>query len=68
MYKMYNQKKIGVIGAGSFGTALAMVLTGKGHQVTLWARKKEHIEDMRSSGENRHYLPGQLDQYWEVCV
>lgn len=58
MYIMYNQKKIGVIGAGSFGTALAMVLTGKGHQVTLWARKKEHIEDMRSSGENRHYLPG----------
>ena len=40
MYKMYNQKKIGVIGAGSFGTALAMVLTGKGHQVTLGHVKK----------------------------
>ena len=36
---MFNQKKIGVIGAGSFGTALAMVLAGKGHQVTVWARK-----------------------------
>ena len=54
---MYNQKKIGVIGAGSFGTALAMVLAGKGHQVTVWARKAEHIEEMKMTGENRHYLP-----------
>lgn len=54
---MYNQKKIGVIGAGSFGTALAMVLAGKGHQVTVWARKAEHIEEMKMTSENRHYLP-----------
>ncbi len=29
-------KKIGVIGAGKLGTALAMTLSGKGHAVTLW--------------------------------
>ena len=55
---MLNQKKIGVIGAGSFGTALAMVLAGKGHGVTVWARKAEQIEEMKKTGENSHYLPG----------
>ena len=55
---MFNQKKIGVIGAGSFGTALAMVLSGKGHGVTVWARKAEQIEEMKMTGENSHYLPG----------
>lgn len=55
---MFNHKKIGVIGAGSFGTALAMVLAGKGHQVTVWARKAEQIEEMKKTGENSHYLPG----------
>ena len=55
---MYNYKKIGVIGAGSFGTALATVLAGKGNHVTLWARKTQQIEEMRRTGENSHYLPG----------
>ena len=55
---MYNYKKIGVMGAGSFGTALAMVLAGKGHKVTVWARNAEQIEKMKMTGENRHYLPG----------
>ena len=30
--------RIGVIGAGSWGTALATVLAGKGHDVTIWLR------------------------------
>ena len=55
---MYNDKKVGIIGAGSFGTALAMVLAGKGHHVTLWARKPEQVEEMKLTGENHHYLPG----------
>ena len=55
---MYNHKKIGVIGAGSFGTALAMVLAGKGHSVTVWARKKEQIDNIKQTGENSRYLPG----------
>lgn len=55
---MYNYKKIGVIGAGSFGTALATVLAGKGNHVTLWARKTQQIEEMRRTGENSHYLLG----------
>ncbi len=55
---MYNHKKIGVIGAGSFGTALATVLAGKEHDVTVWARKKEQVENIIQTGENSHYLPG----------
>ena len=50
-------KKIGVIGAGSFGTALAMTLTQKAHEVTLWARRTEQIEEMRRTRQNPRYLP-----------
>lgn len=51
-------KKIGVIGAGSFGTALAMVLVSKGHQVKIWGRKKVQLDLMKETRENPHYLPG----------
>lgn len=54
---MDETKKIGVIGAGSFGTALAMTLSGKGHAVTLWARRPEQIEEMRRTRQNSRYLP-----------
>ena len=33
-------KKIGVLGAGSWGTALTWLLTNNGHEVTLWSHKK----------------------------
>ena len=48
---------IGVIGAGSWGTALARVLAGKGHRVTLWAREAEVVEEVRRYHENRTFLP-----------
>ena len=54
---MDETKKIGVIGAGSFGTALAMTLSGKGHAVTLWARRPEQVAEMRKTHQNMHYLP-----------
>lgn len=53
----HDNKKIAVIGAGSFGTALAITLAGKGHTVTMWARRKEQIEEMRDTRMNSHYLP-----------
>lgn len=52
------KNKIGIIGAGSFGTALAILLTGKGHQVSLWGRKRSLISLMEETRENPHYLPG----------
>jgi len=51
-------KKIGVIGAGSWGTALAVTLANKGHQVKIWAHRAEHVAEMKSDRENIKYLPG----------
>ncbi|MDP6490891.1 MAG: NAD(P)H-dependent glycerol-3-phosphate dehydrogenase [Kiritimatiellia bacterium] len=51
-------KRITVIGDGGWGTALALVLHGNGHDVTVWGPFKEIIDDISSSRENGHYLPG----------
>ncbi len=48
---------VAVLGAGAFGTALAISLAGKG-AVTLWARAPEHARDMRRCRENVTRLPG----------
>lgn len=50
-------RRIAVLGAGSWGTALAMQLARGGHAVKLWARSAAHVEAMRETGENRLYLP-----------
>jgi glycerol-3-phosphate dehydrogenase (NAD(P)+) len=49
-------KKVSVIGAGSFGTALAGLLGGKGYPVILWAREKEVVEGINNAGYNPSYL------------
>jgi glycerol-3-phosphate dehydrogenase (NAD(P)+) len=49
---------IGVLGAGSFGTALAKLLADKGHTVTLWTRAEAAARAMQDSRENARYLPG----------
>ena len=51
-------KKIGVIGAGSWGTALATVLAEKGNDVHIWDIDKEHLDRMEKNRENVDYLPG----------
>ncbi|KRK40290.1 NAD(P)H-dependent glycerol-3-phosphate dehydrogenase [Loigolactobacillus bifermentans] len=50
-------KKIAVLGAGSWGTVLANLLTENGHQVTLWGRNAEHVAEINQHHTNRHYLP-----------
>jgi len=47
-----------VLGAGSWGTALALQLARAGHAVTLWTRAPEHAQEMAEARENRRYLPG----------
>jgi glycerol-3-phosphate dehydrogenase (NAD(P)+) len=49
--------RIGVIGAGAFGTALASVLAADGHHVMLWGRNTAHIETIKASHQNARYLP-----------
>ncbi|MEE0741791.1 MAG: NAD(P)H-dependent glycerol-3-phosphate dehydrogenase [Emergencia sp.] len=51
-------KTIGVIGAGSWGTALAITLAGKGHQVKICDINQEHLAEMKEHRENVRYLPG----------
>lgn len=46
-----------VIGAGAFGTGLAIALGRKG-PVTLWARNSDHVAAMKSARENAKRLPG----------
>ena len=51
-------KKVAVLGAGSWGTALAISLAKNGHDVSLWGRNSEAMAQMQSSRENKRYLSG----------
>ncbi|WP_209122580.1 NAD(P)H-dependent glycerol-3-phosphate dehydrogenase [Alkalihalobacillus sp. BA299] len=50
--------KIAVLGAGSWGTALAMVLADNGHNVRLWARREDQVTEINELHTNKQYLPG----------
>ena len=50
--------KIGVIGAGAWGTALAQVLSGGQERLLLWAREPEIVEQINQFHENSSFLPG----------
>ena len=50
-------ERIGVIGAGSWGTTLADLLARKGHDVTLWCYEPELVAEMHATGINSRYLP-----------
>jgi glycerol-3-phosphate dehydrogenase (NAD(P)+) len=49
---------VAVLGAGSWGTALAMQLARNGLQVKLWGHQPDHIERLSELRENTDYLPG----------
>ena len=53
-----NTQTIAVLGAGSWGTALAMLLGQNGHQVNLWSHNAEHANSMQQARENNRYLAG----------
>ena len=45
-------KKIGVLGAGSWGTALALLLYKNGHEVTLWSINNDEVEELKKEREH----------------
>jgi len=51
-------KQIAVLGAGSWGTSLALLLTNKGHSVRLWSNEPEVVADINNNRENSKYIPG----------
>ncbi len=53
---MSDQRTIGVVGAGSWGTALADLLARNGHAVRLWARDPDLVAAIRDTGRNPRYL------------
>jgi len=57
---MTPPNKVAVIGAGSWGTALAKLLGDKGLSVSLWAHRQEQAEALAHDRENCAYLPGFL--------
>ena len=49
--------KIGIIGAGAWGTALALVAHNAGREVKIWARECEVVREINSTHENSRFLP-----------
>lgn len=49
--------KIGIIGTGIWGTALAITATRAGNDVLCWARREEIIDDINNKHQNKMYLP-----------
>jgi glycerol-3-phosphate dehydrogenase (NAD(P)+) len=54
---LISKKCVAVIGAGSWGTALAISLAESGHDVRMWTRKQEAAERMTAERHNPRYLP-----------
>ncbi|MCK4586406.1 MAG: NAD(P)-binding domain-containing protein, partial [Gammaproteobacteria bacterium] len=53
-----SQQSIVVLGAGSWGTALAIQLMRHGGPVTLWGHESDHMADIALQKSNERYLPG----------
>jgi glycerol-3-phosphate dehydrogenase (NAD(P)+) len=51
-------EKIGVIGAGAWGTAIAKVLAECGHELSLWCHEEKLVTEILERGTNERYLPG----------
>ena len=51
-------ERVAVLGAGSWGTALAILLCRNGHEVRLWGHDPAHIAQLQRDAENKAFLPG----------
>ncbi|HYE35844.1 NAD(P)H-dependent glycerol-3-phosphate dehydrogenase [Methylocaldum sp.] len=49
---------VSVLGAGSWGTALALLMARNGHPTTLWGHRPEHVAKLHAARCNDRYLPG----------
>ncbi len=55
-----KKTKIAILGAGSWGTAIAIHLAKNGNQVMLWGHNPQHVQDMMQQHCNQRYLPSIL--------
>ncbi len=56
--KSHPAHSITVLGAGGWGTCLAILLANKGHRITLWGHSASHISEVTRSRRNKLFLPG----------
>ena len=61
-----SDERIAVVGTGSWGTTLAILLSQKGLKVALWARDEKERETLEADRENRTFLSGFPFQLSEV--
>ena len=50
--------KVAIMGAGSWGTALALNLHRNGHEVTVWSISEEEVKELSKEREHKSKLPG----------
>ncbi|MFI3244933.1 MAG: NAD(P)H-dependent glycerol-3-phosphate dehydrogenase [Ferrimonas sp.] len=55
---MIEQADIAVLGAGSYGTALAISIARNGHRTVLWGHEQEHMDTLAAERMNNAFLPG----------
>jgi glycerol-3-phosphate dehydrogenase (NAD(P)+) len=65
------ETKLSVLGAGSWGTALANILALNGHKVDLWSVEEDVLTDIKQNSENKKYHPGlkldsRINPVWDL--
>jgi glycerol-3-phosphate dehydrogenase (NAD(P)+) len=55
---MVKSERITIVGTGSWGTTLAVMLAREGRRVSLWARTAEEAQKLKAARENKAFLPG----------
>ncbi len=58
MMKQQNKKITAILGAGSWGSAMAIHIARGGFPVMLWGHRDSHVKAMQAARENERYLPG----------
>lgn len=66
------KQKVAVLGAGSWGTALAIVLADNGHDVRLWSYRQDQVDEINDEHTNKRYLnvtlPASLKAYSDLSL
>ena len=63
-----ESRKVAIIGAGAWGTALGTALSRGGHSVECWALEEDVVSSINGQHENKRYLPGyKLDEKMTAC-